>query len=107
MSDEPQNLIRRAGDEQFDAVIALNEAFRAAATEWFDKQPDPIVALSVLGSAAAMFAGVQFGQLIAAGSLQDQDTRRIIENIAGNARQGVKVGKKRGARIKREIGGLH
>lgn len=107
MGNDPENLPKGPGSAEFDAMFELNEAFRAAACDFFDRQTDPAVALSIIGSAAAMFAGVQFGQMIAMGALFDQDTRRIVENIAGNARQGIKVGKKRGARIEREMGGLH
>lgn len=78
----------RAVIEQFVMLM------RMALAPIFNGDPDDIpMNQSFAMTAAAMFAGMTAGHMIALGVLQDQDTRRAGQMILANFRNGIKIGK--------------
>ena len=107
MTDEPLKTIHgKPGDPMFEALFVMLDAMREATTPIgeavFD---DPRDALSVIMSAAATFAGIQAGSLMAIGALRTQDRKRVGEAALKNFRQGIDFGLNRGLRIGTEMHG--
>lgn len=98
--DEPiKTRVGAAGDPMFDALFAMMDAMREASTPLVETFSDPRDGISALMSAAATFAGVQAGTLLAMGALKQQDRRRVGETALTNFRQGIDFGLSRAMRL--------
>lgn len=106
MSDQPVDMKTGApGDPMFDACFRVMDLMREATAAFVEQQPDPRDGLTIVMTAAAIFAGVQAGTLMAMGELRQQDRRRLGEAALHNFRQGIDFGLNRGLRIATEEGG--
>lgn len=97
--------LKQAGADtpEGEIVMALCEAFRAAALTVGLDATDPQSGFFI-ATAAAFFCGVQFGQLEVCGAVLPKDQRRFVQSATTNIRQGVKMGRLRGARVERQLG---
>lgn len=87
-SDAMGNPADRERIEHFVALI------RMVLAPVFNSDPDDIpMNQSFAMTAAALFAGMTAGHMIALGALQDQDRRRAGQMMLTNFRNGIELGK--------------
>lgn len=106
MTDRPVGLRYGGhGDPMFEVCLDAMNRMRAAVANVVTEAEDPRDGLTIIMTAAAMFAGVQGGTLLAMGALQNQDRRRMVETAMTNFRQGVEFGLKRGLHVGADVAG--
>lgn len=85
--------VATTADPEGQTVFAMVEAIRGAIVPFADPvEPHHSMALAM--TAAASFAGIQIGHLIALGVVSDQDKKRMVDMMARNVRNGIDIGKK-------------
>lgn len=88
-----------------EETIEIVQFLQLATLRFLGDGTDP-TRISLLASAAAMFAGTQLGTLIVAGLLPEQHKKRSVDMMAKNIREGIEVGRRRAMRVMhREMGG--
>lgn len=93
MSDELQTVVRQAGEAQSQRAVALVNLYQST-TRMAVPDPDPD-SLSEAMTAAAIFAGTIFGQLLVAGLVNEGDKRRAGEAMLKNFRAGIDLGRRK------------
>lgn len=92
-SDVPLREIR-GSDPRHAELAERAQAFELIALPMIKNAPDPYAEMSMLMTAAMVFAGTTFGKLIVAGVATDGDKRRTVEAMAKNFRTGIDIGKR-------------
>ena len=94
MTTEPFELrVSQPGTEIHEEIMGLASLFHKLAIVGIEESADPRNQMATAAVAASVFAGIVFGQLLAAGVVSGQDRRRWIDSVARNARQGIDIGK--------------
>lgn len=88
-----------AGDPRQLEIIALCNIMRDMTAQWVARQPDPIHAKLMLATAASTFAGINVGELIAAGVPLGPQKARMTADAMSNFREGIGIGEEFGKRI--------
>lgn len=99
MSDTLKATYGRPGDPKFDAVFKIMNDMKAVTADFVLAQPDRRDGMSVVMTAAMMFAGAQAGALQSIGSILPRDKKRVLAAAQKNFEQGMKVGLAEGLRI--------
>lgn len=101
MSDAPP-FIRAEGLER-EAVTTLVNALIESTEDYVDGAHDKALALALLQTAAAVFAGSLYGAMVAAGVEPDDRARRkqAASSAARNFLAGVTASQERAARVMR------
>lgn len=89
----------RVDDRAREEVLALANLMKLATAPYIKDAPDMPEAINRVATAAAIFSGAMIGHLILMGDLPEQQQRRIVEVMAANVRQGIKIGKDHTARV--------
>jgi hypothetical protein len=107
MTEELKCTTTAHGEPEFDQILHMADVMRDSVVSADFDWSDPTTTAKAI-TAAAMFAGMMFGQMIAIGLAADRDRRRAGEMVLKNFRQGTDAGKKRAFRIAGETsaGGL-
>lgn len=80
-------------DEEGQMVFAMADAIREAMLPFMNEHELPHL-ISMSMTAAATYAGIQIGTLIAIGVARDQDKKRMVDMMTRNVRNGIDIGKK-------------
>jgi hypothetical protein len=80
-------------DEEGQLVFVMADAIREALLPFMNEDQLPLL-ISLSMTAAATYAGIQIGTLIAIGVARDQDKKRMVDMMARNVRNGIDIGKK-------------
>lgn len=98
---------RIANDDDQAEIFEMVEALRAAVV--------PILApdiahidpnrMAKMIAAAGIFAGIQFGTLIAMGIASDKDQSRVNSIVSSNFRKGIDIGKQHAVRAAEIVAG--
>lgn len=89
----------RADAQAHAEIMGLVNMLKAATAEFITSSNDIPEAQNRLAAAAAIFSGTLLGQMIVMGVLTDQQQRAMVEIMAANVRQGVRIGKSAATRI--------
>lgn len=92
--------LRRADEQDNAQLHAFAERFRVVTLEMADAIPDTRVLLSQSMTAAIIFAGIQYGVLVAMGDVPDNDEelRSMLAAVRHNFDVGIALGKAHTAR---------
>ncbi|WOF43800.1 hypothetical protein KNJ79_02215 [Sphingopyxis indica] len=110
MSDDIGKTEFRRADERDNAQVhAFAERFRAATLEMADTIPDTRVLLSQSMTAAIVFAGIQYGGLVAMGDVPDNEDElhSMFAAVRHNFDVGIALGKAHAARAISQNGMLN
>jgi len=89
-------------DHRYAEIAQLSEFFRAATSSYVSDAADPRQAMSVLMTAAAVFAGIQFGMIRMMGELRMSDQKHAEKAMVHNFRTGIGIGVRKAARSLKE-----
>lgn len=98
----------REGDaSDQNEIFAMCELLRSAAAPVLAGSIDTIDPnqIAKMHAAAAVFAGILFGELIVFGLAREQDKRRAADGVAKNFRSGIDIGKKHALRVAEMMAG--
>lgn len=101
------NMVERVAtiaDPEGNTVFLMADAMRDSILPYIDPV-QPHHSMSLAMTAAATFAGMQIGQLIAIGVARDQDKKRMVDTMVRNIRQGIDLGKKNTFRAAEALAG--
>lgn len=100
MSGDEEHILReiRGDDPRHAALAERTQIFEMFALPMIKNAPDPLEEMSMLITAAMVFAGMTFGKLIVAGAAAEGDKRRTVEAAAKNFRTGIDIGKRAATR---------
>lgn len=90
------------GDGTMQMAMAMHNAMQEAMLPFFAAEADPRAAMGIAISAACMFAGAQWGTLLYMGEVRQQDTKRGVDLVGRNFREGIKIGLNHAKRVETE-----
>lgn len=94
MADQIPLADAMADPESLAAIEHFVARFRLALAPIFNADPESIpMRQSQAMAAAALFAGMTAGHMIALGNLHEQDKRRAGQMLLANFRNGIELGK--------------
>jgi len=95
--DDIETRMAEGGDRE--TIIAMVSEIHRAIVPFIAQSPDMPKAMSMAIAASGMFAGSQFATLLTMGFVKERDTKRAVDTVGRNFREGVKVGKRRAERV--------